>query len=886
MWPSKEGLGIQLGYGVYGNGIPEFDKGYSKEKSSKSKLNLELKFPRVRDGGLHFNRVRLSYTELVEKQIGFTDSDIVVHGEDKSFSRRKRNTKSALQSRESIYIPQDILKSYLIESESLKSPGVHDPTYGSICVIFKVCNCSSDELRPVLAHVAGDSGSILNLSVLDYRIRSLQLSERTGKPEENLRLLAPQLLEPVQIQMTESIKQITTSQIEGSNTSCIIVRTDLRLYFLGCSIVQGSDDTYKINLAGLGEITSADLHGFNFADVTFNTENSSQFAVVDVRGNFNVGTVDTDADIDGNIKLLSWPKEEDNEKCAIFDVKELSNWKRVIWASGYNDVLLLSRSLMVRIDTKKHTSQKIVTAGTWSHIQDIAQLPSDSNQLFMLTSKELIWIDMSHSGKRVLSWKHFLEGNDPSLKLHLKEVERGKLFICFVYSKIMPIILVYNFGVVDDRPYSLRDPYYLRSESSKGRAGEPRLHEILFHEIDEEFYSLGKEKDLRRGIGNENLMVDGSIYGLFEFSTDLALSVNFYTDKENFHLEKEADFVTNLNSRGESSSPSVSPFQNVRKTAFSMLKKREIKKLLEKVGVKTQNCESKEQVSLIQDYAFKLGEGLPKIEQTQKNKSTSTNFSTSLYRSLIDIAGKPPFGILNLEEFISMIDQLEEFFESRDIEIKKDLKVLQQLSFNKPLENENEQNTKQFFDDVKSVYLGTERMRSINDIKFCCFSVAHLIGSLIKARPKDAASSVRELTEDALGSCTSEIKDLLNDWDSPNDITQIHDRNKINFELTDTQMSVPTIKITQNEVSALLEAKYNHVSQSQANLSSQMMSSTQETASRHHEEIVSSSYDHFSSQNIPSSLAFSMSSQKRLGASQNLSSRQRHKRKKKKGGFA
>ena len=198
--------------------------------------------------------------------------------------------------------------------------------------------------------------------------------------------------------------------------------------------------------------------GFNFSDVTFNPWVSTQFGVVDVKGNFGIWNINSKKEALTKLKKFdSNPKTSSDEpdsslkvESTIHDVTELSNWKRIIWAHDYNHIFVVSRSSLTQFElTPELSSQRLITSDTWSKIQDIHKNPESMKYAFILTSKELIWFEVSNPLRRLMSWKHFLDDKDPSLRLQVSEYEDCSKFICIIYSQIRPIILVYNFGIKD-----------------------------------------------------------------------------------------------------------------------------------------------------------------------------------------------------------------------------------------------------------------------------------------------------------------------------------------------------------------------------------------------------------------------------------------------------
>ena len=76
MWPSKEGLGVQLSYGVNGNGIVVSSE---NPNSSTYKRLPRLEFPRIRNQGITLNKVGKSNIVLVNDQTSSFDLNAKVY---------------------------------------------------------------------------------------------------------------------------------------------------------------------------------------------------------------------------------------------------------------------------------------------------------------------------------------------------------------------------------------------------------------------------------------------------------------------------------------------------------------------------------------------------------------------------------------------------------------------------------------------------------------------------------------------------------------------------------------------------------------------------------------------------------------------------------------
>ncbi|CCH44555.1 RNA polymerase I-specific transcription initiation factor RRN6 [Wickerhamomyces ciferrii] len=452
MWPSRHGLGVQLGYGLQGSNF----------HSGSLDQERPWKFARQRDGGLALSEVRFSKETLVPPQI--SDSEI---------SDSKDNTfKSALKD-----VPSDIMGQILKNEEFLSSKYVYDPTYSEMIDYQILQNNKKSEIHThseVIAYVSDPTGCTLNVHIIQ-RTKNFIMSK-----EHSFDLFIPTLGKGCSWEFDSPIKQIKIRQ-DSSPTDypqVLIIRTANSIYLLQLR----SKITHKVecNLKLIGTIHPSDLYDENFAYVNTSPFDKTLFLIVDVKGNWGLG----------KIRKIKVPRFL--TKGRIFDPDEVSSFKRIIWSNHPDIMYVIGRTYIKQFNLETLEKKDIVLAGKWSEIRDYKNFTYNLNFGILLTSKELIWIDIANGFKRVLSWKHYLESDDPSLSLTVRTI--GDITFALIHSQVHPIVLIHQFKIEDGFPTSVRDPTMVNLGSKAPAYGYTMIpaffNDIIGSAHDEKFLAL------------------------------------------------------------------------------------------------------------------------------------------------------------------------------------------------------------------------------------------------------------------------------------------------------------------------------------------------------------------------------------------------------------
>ncbi|ODV61702.1 Rrn6p ASCRUDRAFT_7894 [Ascoidea rubescens DSM 1968] len=262
---------------------------------------------------------------------------------------------------------------------------------------------------------------------------------------------------------------------------------------------------------------------YSFAYANFNPSNTDQFIAIDIKGNWkifeirknNLETIISNNNFwFGSVYMNNLDNDSENNKQ--FNLS-LSNWKRVYWnPNNENQIIILTRNSIYQIDlfTKYSVSGILVNFEDWSQLRDFQIALFDNSIAFLLTSKELIVVKFLDNNKndekidnssyifrpafkRLISWKHFLDPDDVSIKLSIADIKQNAdsdmVFLLTVYSQIHSLNFIYEFcrSASTDLFQLVNQPFYIISnlnlivqssqliEVSKLNSSEPHYQNIL-----------------------------------------------------------------------------------------------------------------------------------------------------------------------------------------------------------------------------------------------------------------------------------------------------------------------------------------------------------------------------------------------------------------------
>lgn len=587
MWPHKAGLGVRLSYGVFGNPNVEIESVSNKNTILNDELQPKVTFPRKegdRSEAQYLNEV--SSKPLLKKPLNHSVGELY----------KSSVTNSSFGSDDGNFgttsIPYKIISSYGLETKAIDSPIAYDPCFGDIVQIFKIIPRSQNKVVDGLVHVTGESLSVLSLSIRLQDGDSIKLSPA------------------YEVDFLDQIRQVKVAESKEKNRLIILVRTRVKIYVTTCKLAHYSSSSKSgpdFKLSIIKEIYSQKLNQSTFADVAVCSEDIRKFATVDVNGILSVWMINKRYD-----KVLRLSNTD--LQLLMVDANNLSHWLRITWLPKLNGILLSTRTKIFQHDFDTGSQKVLVTSNTWSRIRDVQCV---GNMIFYLTSKELIWLRCETEIERLLSWRHFLNDEDPSLKLSLYTEDNS--YLLFIHSQASPLVLVYTFGFENEKPSSLRDPYMVQGSNTTG------LKQLI---------PLG--------------MSHGSDI------VTLELSSNLHLQQRCLQLGQLTQHPSKTESHNELEEKTKKNHRH---------KHHHLKKLHAALIKSTSKIEDEELVVAIQKYASLLGTALEADAQEQR-------LSSGGFHSLLEVDHRAPLGILDLGELDDMIAELENSSLTSEINIK------------------------------------------------------------------------------------------------------------------------------------------------------------------------------------------------------------------------
>lgn len=526
------------------------------------------------------------------------------------------------------FVPEALLTALDSESQFLISDSVYDPSVGTLFDISPVSKADVAAIKDdVMAFAGGESSSMLNLSRI-YR------KDVECKVESNAYIAeTPRLTNPTSIDFQRPITQVVFSKekmIADKKRKplhpFLAVRTTDAIFLLQVKISL----TDEICVELLEEVSKSAINNDAFAHVEFCRWSANRLCIIDVAGNFRILQISRM----GKIRYVCDP-------VSLYDPTELSSFRRLLWGNDKHELFLISRSSIVRYDIANEELEFVVTAKTWSYILDLQRPPLTNQYAVLLTSKEVLLVFMD--GKtlsRLVSWKHNLDEQDPSLKLTLETCvnpENTRLHYLFnvcIYSQAHPLNYVMQFGVdFTHRAFLAQDPYLLQGERDTMTQTMGLFPINITHpHIDR--YNFHKRPPL-----------EGYHYALWEMSADMQLSYRLLSTFKNLEAEKTENDLERL-SFPLSDVPHRSAFFGVSRKAI------EIRKELGSFHKASSEDE-------IQRLAYAFGSKLTRLESAHSYVAATMSQELTALPALED-----------LEELDSMLSQLAKHSQDKGVELK------------------------------------------------------------------------------------------------------------------------------------------------------------------------------------------------------------------------
>ena len=329
----------------------------------------------------------------------------------------------------------------------------HDPTVSGLLAFGKAIDVTSDKpgvrTIPIIACAAGKAGEL---------VRLVHLAEEKLKWEGNgiLRLNTLSATNEEQGWWAGNggpIQQLVFAEAEGKSSYWLAVRyhgaiSILRPLLRTFPDFSSSHDASGIHLPSSRLdanhiVTLPEQNGVPFSGVAFNPWDHQQLATIDQQGDWNVWAVDVSL----RVKQKGLGTITNPANGYLLGAQELDGgsphvaadgWGAVLWATDQDTIVVADRTAFAVFDIKSSSRQVQVPVLTSSRasdwILDVKRGSRDPCNVFVATSLCIFWLRMSSSEEEpktadmksnvqcLLSWRHFRDQEDISLRLNTLEL--------------------------------------------------------------------------------------------------------------------------------------------------------------------------------------------------------------------------------------------------------------------------------------------------------------------------------------------------------------------------------------------------------------------------------------------------------------------------------
>jgi RNA polymerase I-specific transcription initiation factor RRN6 len=185
-------------------------------------------------------------------------------------------------------------------------------------------------------------------------------------------------------------------------------------------------------------------------DVSFNPWYSRQFAAVDAQGHWSIWDLERRDGKGSPERLISGKRGnfyygyDPDPALKPHPNDHADGWYRILWACNINTIVVCNRRQIVVVDTKSALARRprteVLAGDSTEWMLDLKRSPEHLNYLFVLTTSRIFWVEIIPPGelgggqtassgiKVILSYRHFRDPNDQTLRLTLVNNDPGMVF--------------------------------------------------------------------------------------------------------------------------------------------------------------------------------------------------------------------------------------------------------------------------------------------------------------------------------------------------------------------------------------------------------------------------------------------------------------------------
>ncbi|KAI9701443.1 MAG: hypothetical protein M1836_001498 [Candelina mexicana] len=207
--------------------------------------------------------------------------------------------------------------------------------------------------------------------------------------------------------------------------------------------------------------------GIPHADVTFNPWDERQFAIVDQEGFWGVWRIEDYRDRVGSAYAGAgrsghiFDGTSDDQQSIVSG--QADGWGKLCWIADGNALLICNRRHLAIFDLKalkpaRLRAPNIGLARSSDWILDMKRSPAHDNQVIILTSSRMFWLEITGAGENnedvrdmsggsiLLSLRHYREGNDISLSLQLMPLNEEDILV-LIYSHRNKLVNTFQLSI-------------------------------------------------------------------------------------------------------------------------------------------------------------------------------------------------------------------------------------------------------------------------------------------------------------------------------------------------------------------------------------------------------------------------------------------------------
>lgn len=623
----------------------------------------------------------------------------------------------------------------------------------------------------------------------------------------------------------------------GKYPNLFAVITDSKLHIIRLDRI----DESGIELTEFLPLEFLEFEQFPIVDIAFNPWDMMEMALVDSKGNWILAKLETHKRKPCTIKLKS------DISGSIFDPTVTSPWHHIDWIDDHSSLVVLNRSKMVSINYVENWQLDIVEAKTWSELRDYKRI--NDNTALLLTSQEIILLDIqNNSFRRMISWKHNWDTNDPSIRMSYK-LEEGNnythLIHVLIFSKLTLKVYGISIGYKENAWTVIAcKPFLLSLDNVKSKHG---INSIEFSTCSTEFASDKSEGDIVDNDDDEFAKDIVCVLGFIELNTLVQGFLSTKNSPNHLHLSSHINQPT--------------------------YNDRSLEKICDafdhSIPVPKADHQVENEYHMFQEFGYELSERLNKLLDSWKSRSDKYNLNIESL-AYLDVC---PSYFQSITEYVSLIEQLIAYYQNHNLVFSEVRLFIEQLI------GENLGSWEDLFNRLVIAWdpVSTEAEHLSRTV------IRDIALYLTLYQQQDTIKTSLDVISEEL---SDSMKSLLNSWDS-DPTEEFNDVNAtpittFSQALSSQQFQVPTIKSSQQvnrkKRAAALSSAANGINSGTTRVSHR--SASQPT------QMMANSYT------LPGSIppAFSLSGSSRasqpLSAASQPEGHQRQRRKKKKvGGF-